>query len=184
MSNEDPLAIDSETKDWTWVLERACPDCGLDTAAVDPAEVPAMVRIMAANWTAVLSGDPDELRERPAPTTWSALEYGCHVRDVCRTMTERVGLLLAEDDPVFANWDQDETALTERYWEQDPAVVAVELVEAAEVAALAFERVGGGQWDRPGRRSNGSRFTVATLAQYFIHDPLHHLHDVTGTRAA
>ena len=31
---------------------------------------------------------------------------------------------------------------------------------------------------RPGRRSNGSVFTVETLGRYFLHDVLHHLHDV------
>lgn len=31
---------------------------------------------------------------------------------------------------------------------------------------------------RPGRRSNGSVFTVRTLGQYFLHDVVHHLHDV------
>jgi hypothetical protein len=34
------------------------------------------------------------------------------------------------------------------------------------------------QWDRPGRRSNGSSFTATTLGQYFLHDVVHHLHDV------
>ena len=34
------------------------------------------------------------------------------------------------------------------------------------------------QWDRTGRRSNGSVFTVRTLAAYFLHDVEHHLHDV------
>jgi hypothetical protein len=182
MNNEDTAAIVPDTKDWTWVLERACPDCGLDTPAVEPTEVPALVRANAAGWTAVLAGDPDELRRRPEPVTWSVLEYGCHVRDVFRKNAERVDLMRTQDDPLFADWDQDATALAERYWEQDPAVVSVELAEAAELVAAAFERVGGDQWDRPGRRSNGSCFTLATLAQYFIHDPVHHLHDATGTR--
>jgi hypothetical protein len=28
-----PDAITPDTKDWTWVLERACPECGFDPAA-------------------------------------------------------------------------------------------------------------------------------------------------------
>jgi hypothetical protein len=40
------------------------------------------------------------------------------------------------------------------------------------------------QWQRPGRRSDGARFTVETFARYFIHDPVHHLYDVTGHRTA
>ena len=40
----------------------------------------------------------------------------------------------------------------------------------------------GGQWQRTGRRSDGASFTVETFARYFIHDPVHHLYDVTGQR--
>jgi len=53
---------------------------------------------------------------------------------------------------------------------------------AAVAAAVRFDRVHGEQWERPGRRSDGAHFTVATFARYFIHDPIHHLHDVTGRR--
>ena len=43
-------------------------------------------------------------------------EYGCHVRDTCRIFRERLDLMLTQDDPVFANWDQDVTAVQARYW--------------------------------------------------------------------
>ena len=69
---------------------------------------------------------------RPQPAVWSPLEYGAHVRDVFRLFDQRLLLMLTEDDPRFANWDQDETAIRERYAEQDPEVVADELEAAAE----------------------------------------------------
>ena len=50
--------------------------------------------------------------------------------------------MLAEEDPLFANWDQDATAVAERYDEQDPALVAAELLEAAEVLASSFAALG------------------------------------------
>ncbi len=87
--------------------------------------------------------------------------------------------MLDEDDPLFANWDQDETALAERYWEQSPAVVSDELGSAARAMAAAIDSVSADQWSRPGRRSNGSTFTVETLIRYFLHDLVHHAHDVT-----
>ncbi|MFE0458387.1 DinB family protein [Kitasatospora sp. NPDC058965] len=178
----DPAAPVPDTKDWTWVLERACPDCGLDTPAVAPTTVPDLVRANAAAWVALLAGDREVLAGRPDPTTWSALEYACHVRDVFRLFAHRLDLMLSQDGPLFPNWDQDETALAERYHEQDPAVVGCELAAAAELIAAAFEQVADDQWQRTGDRSDGARFTVATFAQYFIHDPVHHLFDVTGER--
>jgi hypothetical protein len=100
------------------------------------------------------------------------------VRDVHRVFDERLRLILEEDDPLFPNWDQDATAAADRYDLQDPGRVADELADAAAVLAARFQSVRPDQWDRPGRRSNGSSFTATTLGQYFLHDVVHHLHDV------
>jgi hypothetical protein len=94
-------------------------------------------------------------------------------------MHGRVLLMLEQDTPAFANWDQDETAVAERYGEQQPAAVAEELVAAAAAVASAYETVTGAAWDRAGVRSNGSRFTVASLGRYHLHDVVHHLRDVS-----
>ena len=131
------MAIEPETKSWTWVLERRCEACGLDAA---------------------------------------------HVRDVFRRFATRVDLMVTETDPVFENWDQDTTAIADRYAEQDPATVLRELRSDAMVLAEAFRSVPDHALERRGRRSDGSAFTVETLGQYFIHDPVHHLFDVTGQR--
>lgn len=173
-----PPAVEPDVKDWTWVLERRCPECGFAAADVEPAGIGATVRDLVPRWVAVLHR-PDA-RERPAPSTWSALEYGAHVRDVMRVFDERVRAMVEEDDPQFANWDQDATALEDRYDAQDPVVVADELAASAERTAARFDAVQGDQWGRPGRRSNGSVFTVRTLGQYFLHDVVHHLDDVRG----
>lgn len=170
------MAITPDTKDWTWVLERPCPECAFAAPAVLPAAVVPTLEEAATVWSGVLARE--DVRSRPAPDVWSALEYGCHVRDVCRVMTVRAELMLGEDAPTFPNWDQDATAVTERYAEQDPGVVREELAAAAAAAAAVFGAVDDGAWDRTGYRSNGSTFTVLTLARYFLHDVVHHLHDV------
>jgi hypothetical protein len=100
------------------------------------------------------------------------------VRDVYRIYDQRLALMLTEDAPRFANWDQDETAVRDRYDEQDPAQVATALGEAATTLADRFDGVAGDQWQRTGHRSDGARFTVASFARYFVHDPIHHLDDV------
>ena len=171
-----PVDIEPDTKDWTWVLERPCPDCGFVAAEVDLAGLADRLRVNADRWHDVLRR-PD-VAARPGPAVWSPLEYGCHVRDVHRTMAGRVRLLLDEDAPTFANWDQDATAVADRYAEQDPVRVADELAAAAATVVAVYDGVAGSAWDRPGIRSNGSRFTVASLGRYHLHDVVHHLHDV------
>ena len=170
------MTILPDTKDWTWVLSRPCPDCGFDAAALSRADVPIRLRQAADELVAAVSSP--SARQRPRPTVWSPLEYGCHVRDVFRLFLTRLQLILDEDDPSFPNWDQDRTALQERYAEQDPAVVARELLAAVEELADAFGAVPDDAWQRPGRRSDGAAFTLTTFSQYLVHDPVHHVWDV------
>jgi len=181
-SPTDPVAavagIEPDDKDWTWVLQRACPDCGFDAATVPGSQVAARLRASAARWPAVFGRV--NVSVRPAPRVWSPMEYGCHVRDVCRLFESRLDLMRSQVDPAFENWDQDATAVADAYHAQDPAVVSRELSAAAESVAAAFDDVGDGDWQRTGRRSNGSVFTIETLGQYFLHDVTHHLHDVRG----
>lgn len=171
------MPIVPDTKNWTWVLERACPECGFDAGGVAFDDIPRLTRANVAAWAPVLQRD--DVRERPDDSTWSRLEYAAHVRDVFGVMAARLRLLLTEDDPEFENWDQDATAVAERYNEQDPVVVESQLREAGLEIADAWEAVPEQARSRAGRRSDGSVFTVETLARYFIHDPVHHLWDVT-----
>ncbi|MFJ1513607.1 DinB family protein [Cellulosimicrobium funkei] len=168
--------VPADTKDWTWVMERPCPECGFVAAEVTPDRVGAAVRDAVPRYVAALARS--DARTRPDPTTWSVLEYAAHVRDVFSVFDVRVQSMVEGDDPRFANWDQDATAVAEDYAHQDPAVVARELRIASERVAGRFDALVPDQWERPGRRSNGSVFTVRTLGQYFVHDVVHHLHDV------
>lgn len=173
-----PAVPEPDDKDWTWVLERPCLECGSAPAEIEAATIAERVESTAARWRAVL-GRPDATR-RPQPEVWSPLEYGCHVRDGYRIFGERARLMLDQDVPTFANWDQDETAIAQRYWAQDPDTVAAELETTARYCAAVFGSVTGPAWQRRGERSNGSSFTVETLGRYFLHDVYHHLHDTAG----
>jgi SAM-dependent methyltransferase len=172
-------AIEPDTKDWTWVLQQPCPDCGFDARQVDPATIGPLIRDNAQGWLAVLA--QPGATDRPDEATWSPLEYACHVRDVNRKFTERLTLMLEQDEPHFANWNQDETALEDRYDLQDPAVVGPQVVEAAEVVAARYDALAGADEQtraRTGVRDDGSVFTVDTLGRYHLHDLVHHAHDV------
>lgn len=174
----EPHTIEPDTKDWTAVIVDGCAECGFEPA-FDVTRTGAMVRDTIPFWAEMLARP--RARARPAPTTWSPLEYGCHVRDVCRLFHERLELMLTDDDARFANWDQDAAAVADRYHEQDPATVARQYASAAAAIATAFDAVSGEQWQRRGTRSNGSAFTVGTFAVYLMHDLLHHERDVATT---
>ena len=169
-------AITPDSKDWTWVLGKPCPQCGFDAALVHPTDVAGQIRRDAEAWVGRLAAPGATVR--PAAGVWSRLEYGCHVRDVHRIFDGRVQLMLTQDDPRFPNWDQDETALADDYVAQDPAVVAREIVDAAARVAATYQGVPADAWPRRGLRSNGSEFTVTSISRYHLHDIVHHAWDV------
>jgi hypothetical protein len=170
------MAIVPDDKNWTWVLEQVCPDCGFDAAAIAPTTVAQLLRDNVTEWSTMLAHSA--VRQRPSDDQWSALEYACHVRDVFALFETRLALMLNEDGPTFANWDQDVTAIESRYDEQDPAVVLAELTTAGLSMANALDGVAPTSWQRTGLRSDGAMFTVDTFARYFLHDPTHHVVDV------
>ena len=178
MSDQDaPPPAEPDEKDWTWVLERPCPECGADVGKLSIDEVAELNRTCAADWAEVLRTRTD-VRDRPQPDVWSPLEYGAHVRDVFGLFLARLQLMLSEDDPVFANWDPNVTQVAERYDLQDPHVVTDEVLKEGNAIADRFTELTEAKLQRTGRRSDGASFTVATFARYEIHDPLHHLWDV------
>src|SRR5262252_1338927 len=56
------MTIIPDTKDWTWVLRRPCPECGFDTQGFAVQAVPGMIMANAAAWQPALEGDA---RTRP-----------------------------------------------------------------------------------------------------------------------
>src|SRR5690625_63383 len=181
MSESELPEVPPETKDWTWVLHERCPQCSLEAGVLTLAEIPAVIRAQVQVWPVVLlRGD---VRERPEPQVWSPLEYAAHTRDVLRLFTDRLALILTEDDPTFGDWDPNEAALAGRYHELDPETVGAEILASAETLAAAVAAVPPESAGRRGLRSDGAAFTVTTLMQYLVHDLVHHLWDVSDEQA-
>jgi hypothetical protein len=173
------VVIVPDTKNWTWVVDQACPECRFDASGCRASGVAGLVRQNAQAWTDLLAAGVIR-RGRPDQATWSTLEYACHVRDVYRRYLARIDLMLGEADPLFENWDQDATAVEDAYDDQDPEVVVAELLEAAAALAARLDVVSSAEWTRPGSRSDGATFTVDGIARYMVHDTIHHVWDVSG----
>lgn len=170
-----------DSKDWTWVLDEQCPECGFDTRSPDRAALAGLTDVIGQRWAEVMTM-ASAPTTRPAPAVWSPLEYACHVRDVFDLACMRVGLMLTDDGPRFANWDQDATAIEDDYASQDPRTVTDQLVGQASRFAVVVAAVPDDGWARTGLRGDGAAFTVESFVRYLLHDPVHHLTDVTGER--
>ncbi len=156
-----------------------CTECGYGYASLSRAEILAAVTALAAENAAVLrSGPVAPLRARPRPG-WSALEYGCHLRDVLRFQRERVELALSHQTPAFPSMRRDERAAEERYNDQDPVAVAAQLADNAArltqtlggLDDAGWLRTGLYPWPEPAVR------TIEWIGRRTAHELAHHLFD-------
>lgn len=166
-----------------------CEECGFDLERFAAADAATAIRAFGRRYRAPLTRflpgeDGDSLvRQRPAPATWSALEYAAHLRDVFDWYDHRVARSLVEIDPSYDGPDPDEAAQAGRYNEADPIAVADALAANAERLATTLESVEGEQWERAHLR-RGERRTVAFTAVRAVHEGNHHLLDIgRGMRA-
>jgi len=165
-----------DDKDWTVVLREICSECAHDVRGVTPEDIVAELPSKVDRYLLVLHRE--HARERTDPKRWSEQEYAVHVADMLQTMVLRLNLMLSEDEPTFASWDQDEAAEQGKYNELDTEEAAQRLRGAAAVFSNRLEGISPHDYHRKGLRSNGAAFTVTTLAQYAWHDVLHHLWDL------
>jgi DinB superfamily len=156
-----------------------CDACGF-TYDPDHAERagPAIVA-RAGELADLLDPAPAAVRERSDPETWSALEYGCHMRDVLLTQRERVLAARRTDEPNPPPMGRDERVDHDGYTEQDPAAVARQLRDAAGLFANVLARLGPADWER-GLVYNYPTRSVRSLrwvATHTEHEAVHHLGD-------
>ena len=157
-----------------------CRECGF-SYAVGRAEIVPWLRSDAQAFLDKLEKfDDTAVRTRREPEVWSPLEYACHVRDVLTVQTERVELAQREVDPVFVPMGREERVVGDRYNEQDPAVVAAELADAAAAFAARLDGLDAAGWERTGTYNYPERElrTVEWIAIHTAHELLHHRRDL------
>jgi hypothetical protein len=151
------MTIVPDDKDWTWVLGERCPGCGVAAAEIDPARVGTLIRYCADR--SALGGWGPARRARPG----GGRPRACAYRFPQKSAVLKSGELRAPPQEAARRAGPGGRP---------------ELAAVARSAAAAFDGVQPEQLHRPGRRSDGAAFTVASFSRYFIHDPLHHLVDV------
>lgn len=163
-------------------MTEPCEECRFGPASVDDVagEIGVLGRKFAAPLGKFLPGEDGDalVRLRPAPDTWSPLEYACHVRDVLQVFHERTTAMVAEPGVQFGWWDHEAPAADGTYNAESPAEVAA----AIDLAARSYHETLAGltpdQRAATGERRPGEIFTVDSLAIYALHEARHHLLDI------
>jgi len=155
-----------------------CDACGFDGATYDDAALLAAVRALGSQWGVLLESAGPELRLRPAPEVWSAIEYAEHTRDIVALHVYGVKEALTGTEPVLPPVDPGlADAAAVAYGEADPGVVAAEIDTHARRMAELADDAGPAVWTR-GITLGDDRVEVRRMLEHALHDALHHLDDV------
>ncbi|MFC3963548.1 DinB family protein [Nocardia jiangsuensis] len=161
-------------------MER-CAECGFEYDDAHLPTISATIRALAAEHAEIqTTADPAALRRRREPATWSALEYGCHLRDVLLVQRERLLAARRTDTPVAEPMGRDERAEHDGYADQAPIDIARQLTDAAALLTHAYDRLGPADRERrlvytyPERAER----SLGWLALHTAHELRHHLLDV------
>lgn len=159
-----------------------CDECGFVYDVGEAGAAGAAIIAGVGDVVAVLVDATADLHTRPAPETWSRLEYGCHLRDVLLVQRERVLAARRTTTPTFDPMGRDERVEHDGYAQQRPDDVARQLTDAATMFANVLARLSDAEWDRtvvynypaPWERS------LRWVAVHTVHEVRHHLQDVQG----
>lgn len=154
-----------------------CLECGFDYDATPPTGVAELLAALLPEYRTRLLVDVEQLRRRPDPSTWSALEYACHVRDCLVLYEWRIRRVLAEDRPGLPQMRRDAVVVERSYNQQDPATVIEEMAANYVRLAELLGQVSDTQWDRVGIRE-GEELSAAWMAVNTLHEARHHLTDL------
>lgn len=167
--------IPPDTKDWTVVLRDGCVECGFRPGYAYEENI-SRLKALEAPILTTFNSSQEYLYTRPSAQTWAPIEYLAHIAEVCEVMMDRLQLMLVQDNPEFANWDQDAAAAEGDYINRPMGHVKRDLLTNLQHAVAEFDRVPSDLLGRGGRRGDGGLFTIQTLAEYFVHDLEHHIH--------
>jgi hypothetical protein len=160
------------------VTHECCDECRFDGAVYDDASLLAAVRSLGPAWRALLATAGAELRVRPKPRVWSAIEYAAHSRDITALHVYEVEQALTVDEPVIPEIDGELVdSAAAGYATADEQAVVDDLSAQASMLAQLADDAGVTSWSR-GITIGDSRIDVRRLLEHALHDSLHHVRDV------
>ena len=124
----------------------------------------------------------DELRRRPSPDEWSALEVCCHLRDSAQEEGVRVRRLVEEEDPTLEPYDQEAWAIERDYRAEDSRRLHTALRAFLGGLAYQLEGLSDEQWERGGAHPETGPVTIRSRAEEEVEHAQVHLEQLRAIR--
>ena len=150
---------------------------------MDRTEITAYLRQLPDLIEEALHGlSDDELRRRPSPNEWSALEVCCHLRDSAEEGGVRVRRLVEEEGPVLEPYDQEAWARERNYQGDDIRRLRIALRAFWGGLAYQLEGLSDQQWERAGIHPERGAVTVRSRAERQVAHAQAHLEQMSAIR--
>jgi hypothetical protein len=108
--------------------------------------------------------DEETLRWRPVPNKWSIKEIMCHLRDMeSDAYLARYQRILAEDNPVLPNVDQERLAIERDYMNQSAMGALAEFKALRASTIQTLESTPAESWSRSGVHETDGPMTLEQL---------------------
>ena len=124
----------------------------------------------------------DALGWRPSPEEWSIKEVCCHLRDSFEIDGERIRLMLSEDEPFLAAYDQEALARERDYQNESMPLVLAALRAFSGGLAYLLENLGEEEWQRTGQHEERGPISIAQYAQLLADHARQHLEQIRALR--
>ena len=124
----------------------------------------------------------DALGWRPSPGEWSIKEVCCHLRDSFEIDGERIRLMLSEDEPFLAAYDQEALARERDYQNESMPLVLAALRAFSGGLAYLLENLGEEEWQRTGQHEERGPISIAQYAQLLADHARQHLEQIRALR--
>ena len=130
---------------------------------------PVILRALVSSLT------DEELRRRPQPDEWSAIEVVCHLADTDERALARLRRMLDEDNPFLPGYDQDELARIGRYIERNLAEELDRFERSREDHVRELGWLEDDGWRRPGVHGEQGPMTVELYESHCAGEDADHL---------
>jgi hypothetical protein len=126
--------------------------------------------------TYLLQHSADELLSKRSPTEWSIHQVAAHMRDTDQfAFLVRVERLLKENDPAFANFDQETYWASHSYSPAEPIKrIVADLLAARRKMVRLLRAAPDAAWKRTGIHSAYGKVSLDWVAMHCYHHTLEH----------
>lgn len=157
-----------------------CDECGFAWDAIAPHDIRTRIGHAMNEAANLIELHSVQALIRRSPQEWSAVEYGCHMRDVLYNIRDKMVLITVEDNPASLPLYGVPRVELGLYVNDEPSVLAQEMRLAGELFGRTFDALPKSSHSRVFlyRYPREAMRTLMWVAAQALHETEHHASDV------